>query len=287
MKIFGATIGALGFLFLFGGVLAQIVYHARVLIEVLGYIASVALIGAGYWVGPEYLTWTVFFGCILFAGTVFATLWIHEIKGDDPKPLAALFMVVWGAVAVYYSMTEVGFLAIMALMTVLGFSIVVTQLTYSFGFEKESMIPQATMTALILLAAFVVIHIWVPNAPAALAVFKPGAFWVASFVSFTGLLIMASRYYSKESQYFMMQIVTVIVYAAALSIALIANINPLAGMAGTFLVFYLAEKLTDVPVEGAVGMGVRLILIGGLLYGAWWYASSHGDMVQQFLTAQL
>lgn len=292
IKIFGAALVVLGALFIFGGLIVKVVYNARVLLEGLGYFVSVGLIASGYWLpDPAYLTWIVFTGCILFAGTVFATIKIHNIEGNDPKGLATLFMLVWGAVAIFYNMTEVAFLSVLALMTILGFMVVVDNLSYVFGFEKEKYVPNATLSALILLTAFLAIHVMTPDAPAAVEVFKPGVFWVSSFVGFTGLLIMSSRIYSSfargSSSYLVMQLATIVTYFVAMGAALVLGINPLAGMAGTFLVLYIAEKIADVPTEDKITFGVKLMLMGGLLYGAWWYGTEYTTLATEYLTTKL
>ena len=140
-KVLGATIFAFGVLFFAGGAIVKLIYHMRLLLEVVAYLASAALIGSGFWVPPEYLTWTVFIGCLLFMGSVFLTLYVHNIKGDDPKSLAAIFTVVWGAVAIYYNMPEVGTLTMLAIMTLLGFTVVVDRLSYGFGWHDKASIP--------------------------------------------------------------------------------------------------------------------------------------------------
>jgi len=287
IKVLGACIIAAGFLFLTFGIIAQVIFYTRVLLEAIGYAASAALIAGGSWVSQEYLTWTVFIGCLLFAGTVNATLYIHQIKGDDPKRLAALFMVVWGAVAVYYNMPEVGFLASLALMTILGFSVGVEKLSYAFGFENEKAVPTGTTAALLLLALFLVVRFGAPHAPAPIAVFETGIFWVGSFVAMTGLLILSSNFHTNGSNYVPLQIMTVVVYIALLAIGMIFGINPLAGMAGTFLVLYLAEKPLEMPKDSAVSVGVLLLISGAILYGAWWWGHAHIDLVQQYLTTHL
>ncbi len=285
-KVFGAALVGVGVLFVFGGIIVRIVYHMRILLEVLGYAASFALIASGHWLpDPAYLTWTVFIGCLLFAGTVFATLWIHNIKGDDPKQLAAIFMVVWGAVAVFYSMPEVGFLAVGALMTILGFSVIIGNLSYTFGFEDEKMIPSATVSAILLLAIFLVIHVFVPDAPPFIAVFKSGMFWIASFVGFIGLLIMSSRYYASGQNYIGMQIITVVLSIAAVGVGLVFGLNPLVGIAGTFFVLYLASKPVELPQSGMTTFGITLMLSGGIVYGAWWFGTKYTTLAQQYLVA--
>ncbi len=286
IKVIGACIIAAGFLLVFWGILVKVVYQSRVLLEIAAYLTSFALIGGGYWVNPEHLTWTVFLGCLVFGGSVMATLWIHNLKGDDPKPLATFFMVIWGAVAVFYNLPEVGFLSAMALMTILGFSIIVEPMCYAFGFKKKESIPTATMAGIVLLAGFVFMHLFVLDTIAAIHVFKPGVFWVASFVAFTGLLIMSSRWYTDGRDYITLQLITVVVYGAALTAGLVFAINPLAGMAGTFLVFYLAAKPLEIEKDSEIAWGITLMITGSILYGAWWYGAKQTELVAQYLTTQ-
>ncbi len=287
-KVLGASIFAFGLIAVAGGVIVKVVYQSRVLIEIAGYVLSFVLIGAGYFMpDTTQLTWLVLTGCILFGGTVMMTLWIHEIKGDDPKPLAALFMVVWGAVAVFYNMPEVAALSVMALMTLLGFSIIVGRLSYAFGFENDASIPSGTTAALVLLAVALVLHAYVPSAPDAVSVFKPGLFWVASFVGFVGLLIIASRWYGKRETYVARQIVTIVVLFGSVGLGLVLGLNPLAGMAGVFLVLYLASKPIEIETHGKIAFGLTLMATGGILYTAWWYGMKHQDVVSQYLTTQI
>lgn len=282
----GAVIAAAGLIYMGRGIIAKVVREQRILLETAAYVVSAAFIASGHWLAADMVLWPVMVGCICFAGALIATTVLHKLQARDPKPLASILMLVWGAVAVYYQLPAVGFLAMMALMTVLGFTIVVRQLSYGFGFEDEASIPAATVAALFILAAYLAIHILVPEAPAAVLVFKPAAFWVSSFVAFIGLLIMSSRYYTGgvNGHYLVMQIYALLSYLVALALAMIFGINPLAGMAGTFLVFYLAAKPLDVPVHGHIAVGAMLTVAGAIMYGAWWYASQHIADVGQYLT---
>ena len=185
-KVLGAAIFAAGVLFFTGGAIVRLIYHMRLLLEVVAYLVSAALIGSGYWVSHEYLTWTVFIGCLLFMGSVFLTLYVHKIKGDDPKSLAAIFTVVWGAVAIYYNMPEVGTLTMLAIMTLLGFTVIVDRLSYGLGWHEKASIPPGTTAALIILAVFVLQKLFASAPPAYVQVFSIGAFWTGSIVAFTG-----------------------------------------------------------------------------------------------------
>jgi len=288
VKLLGAVILSAGVITLFWGVLTRIVFRARVLLEIIGYAVSAALIAGGYWTPSDYLVWVVLAGCLLFAASVFATLWIHHIKGDDPKSLATLFMLVWGTVAIYYGMPEVGFLAVAALMSLLGFSVVVSPLSYAFGFKEKAAIPSATMAAILLAAVFLLLRLSLPVRPGFVEVFMPGTFWIGSFVAMTGLLIMSSRYYADDFyQLVLAQVLFIGVAAIGFMLGLIVGIAPLTGIAGTFFVLYLAEKPLDITPHNAISVGISLILVGGVLWTAWEVAKAHEDVVRHYLTTAL
>lgn len=287
LKGLGAALIATGIIFLTYGVIKDFVLKTKYLLEILAYVVTFSLIAGGMFVSPEYLTWTVFLGSILFAPSVFLTIYLHKLKGADPKPLAALFMVVWGAIAIYYNLAEVGILSVLALMSLLGFSVVVGRLSYGFGWQDEAIIPTGTTAALLVLAIFILQRIFLPAAPDFIQVFSTGEFWAGSIVAFTGLLILSNKGYCNKHNYFPMQIITVVLYLFGVGIGMILHINPLAGISGTFLVLYLAAKPLEFTQKTIAGYGVALIVSGGIIFGMWWLAMQHLDVTKQYITTIL
>lgn len=257
--------------------------------DILAHLVSIGLIVSGAWTPAEYQLWPVLGGCILFGASVFFTIWLRHIKGDDPTGVCALLAIAWGAVAIYYGMSEVGFLAVAAFMGVLGFSVIVTPLCYGFGFQKDGDIKSGTAAALIVLTIYVIAHAFLPNAPAAGKVFEAGAFWLGSFVGFIGLLVLSSELYTsfKGGSYGWMQCVAIAIYMAGVAIGMTLGINPLAGMAGTFLVFYAAGKLIEIRTRTAMTFGLKVILIGCVFTGAWFFAQQHEAVIKTYLTTTL
>src|SRR5438132_6338571 len=72
-KGLGAVVIGVGVMFFFGGLIVQLAYHMRHLLNVAGYAASLALVFSGQWVSPDYLGWTVLVGCLVFMASVFMT----------------------------------------------------------------------------------------------------------------------------------------------------------------------------------------------------------------------
>lgn len=293
-QVIGVTTLTAGVMYVFRGVLTVIWGRLwaviRDIADVLAHVFSLGLVVVGAWVPEEYRLWPVLGGCLLFAGSVFLTIWLRKLKGDSPAGIYGLLTFVWGCVALYYGMPEVGFIAVAALMGLLGYSIVVTPFCYGFGFRDEPTMVRTTSAALVILVFYSVAQLFPSTVPALPAVFATGAFWLGSLVAFTGLLIVSNKLYfqeKKDSTYMWMQVVTLLVYLSGTAYGMIFGINALAGMAGTFLVLYAAAKLVEVETNGHITFGFKLMAIGGIFAGAWWYATAHQEVVMKYLTTTL
>lgn len=293
-QVIGVVTLTAGVMYVFRGVLAAIWDGLwaviRDIADVLAHAFSLGLVVAGAWVPEEYRLWPVLSGCLLFAGSVFFTIWLRKLKGDNPAPVYGLLTFVWGCIAIYYGMPEVGFIAVAALMGLLGYSIVVTPFCYGFGFRDEPTMVRTTSAALVILVFYALAQLFPSAVPAISAVFATGAFWLGSLVAFTGLLIISNKLYFQDKHdptYVWMQAATLVVYLGGTAYGMIFGINALAGMAGIFLVLYAAAKLVEVETNGHIAFGFKLMAIGGIFAGAWWYATAHQEAVMKYLTTTL
>ncbi len=284
---------AAGIIFFFSGFLKlaweSIWLIVRNVADVLAYATSFGLIALGNWMPEEYRLWPVMIGSILFAGSMKLTIWLRKIKTEKPTGFFAILTVVWGTIAIYYNMSEIGFLAVGAFMGILGFSVAVSPLCYAFGFENEKDIDAGTAAALMILLLYVLGHIFYPAMPNAVKVFMTGAFWLGSLVGYIGLLILSSKWVveSKRGNYAWMQIITIAACIVGVAGGSTFGINALAGIAGTLFVFYLAGKLVEIPTNGMMGFGLKLMLIGAVFSGAWMYAKDHEALIKTYLTTTL
>jgi hypothetical protein len=162
----------------------------------------------------------------------------------------------------------------------------VTPLCYAIGFRKDSMIVQGTISALMILTFYAAQQVLVPDASAFIRVFAPGSFWLGSLVAFTGLLIMSNKWFleGKELSYGWMQLIATTVFFAGVAYGMIFGVSSLAGIAGTFLVLFFVEKLLEVPADGMIGFGFKLMMVGGFLSGVWWFAMQNEEMIMKYLT---
>lgn len=261
----------------------------RNIADVLAFAVSLGLVAYGSWVPEEYRLTPVLSGSILFAASIVLMVWLRKIKTKEPTGFFAILTVVWGAIAIYYNMSEIGFLAMAALMGVLGFSVAVSPLCYSFGFKDEKSVDAGTAAALMILATYVIAQIFYPNMPQAMAVFTTGAFWLGSLVGYIGLLILSNKWFveMKEGNYAWMQVVTIALCLSGVAIGVTFGINALAGVAGTISVFYFASKLIEIPADDSMTFGLKLVLIGGFFYGAWFIANSNEALIKPYITSTL
>jgi hypothetical protein len=264
-------------------------FFIRGFVDVIAFAVSIGLVVYGSWVPEEYRLTPVMSGSILFAASIMLMVWLRKIETESPTGFFALLTIVWGAIAIYYNMSEIGFLAVAALMGVLGFSVAVNPLCYSFGFKDEKSVDAGTAAALMILATYVIAKIFYPNMPQAMAVFAPGTFWLGSLVGYIGLLILSNKWFveAMDGNYAWMQIVTISFCIAGIALGMTFGINPLAGIAGTIGVLYFAAKLIEIPTEDSMLFGMKLILIGGFFYGAWFVAKSNEALIKTYITSTL
>jgi len=245
------------------------------------YLVILSLIISGLYVSPENQTWFSLSGCLLFAGAIAWTGYIHDIEKSETRYFAVLFAV-WSVVALLYQSQVIGFIAIAALMGIVGFSMCVTPLCYAFGFKDETALGNATSTAFVILAAFVGLRIAGITVPF-VQVFESGAFWLGSFVMFLGLLIASSKWYDSLFPYPLMQGLTIAAGMLAIGLGNVYGIGPLHGIGGTFFVLYLIEKPFEIPARSLTGYALITLAVSVSLGLAVWWATNHTDIVSYYL----
>ncbi|MDB5194031.1 MAG: hypothetical protein JWN50_45 [Parcubacteria group bacterium] len=251
--------------------------------ETVGYAASIALVVWGHSVSETNRMWPVLGGSLLFGAMVAISAQIH-LKNRINPPIAQLYgllFVAWGAIALYYNMPAIGFIAVGALMGALGFSGAVIPMGYAIGFKDNDSLCRATSAAFAILAAYVGLK--VSNTSLPIKVFESGAFWIGSFVGYLGLLIASSRWYGNQRSYPIMQVVTIVLGMAAIGAGSVFGISQLLGVGGTFFVLYLIEKPFEIPNASATEYAVIGLFVCACLGGGVWWAQNHMDLIRPFL----
>ncbi|MTJ09828.1 hypothetical protein [Anabaena sp. UHCC 0204] len=215
-------------------------------------------------------------GCLGLIGALFLTNYLHkeslsafyEKNQVDIITLhASILFVIWTGVAIIYQSVIIAFLAILALETLLGFSVLVVPLCYYIGFRERKLVPVTTAASFFLLVFYVGVKL--SNTDLVyLNIFSPGALFLGAFVYFIGLLILSSKLYRHNdiSHYLWLQCLTVISGVLAIFVGSVWQISQLNGIGGTFFFLYLIEKYWELPWNksswawGTLGLGIVLYL---------------------------
>ncbi len=250
-----AVIGVISFSVIFGTYVARLIRYLKnvpMVVYQLAFFALSALLLVWGWFTPDPVRmYMVFLGSLLFAAAlIFASQTWKFV--ETPFNFAGILFVVWGAVALLYGSSVIGFMTIIALLSALGFSIAVEPLSYGIGFRDESAVGKATTAAFILLAVFVGMNIFRQQVPE-LRIFEFGALFLGSFVGYLGLIIASSRWYPNQQNRVMMQAVTIVAGVAAIFIGLGFGIGVLAKIGGTFFVLWGIEKMMEIRVKDRLG----------------------------------
>ena len=186
----------------------------------------------------------------------------------------SLLFIAWSAAAVYYSSTLLGFIAVAAFVSALGFSIIVTPLCYFIGFKDDEAIVRGTLAGGTMVGIYTLIATTGIVVPTYLEIFRTGVMWIGTFVYFIGLLIMASKYYSKDFQYLFMQALMIASGVLAIGVGSLYEIATLQRIGGTLFYLYVIEKYFEIPWGKGSWAWVTL-LFSGLLYAGAWFASAN------------
>lgn len=247
--------------------------------EALFLLVGLAVAGYGTTLSAEIAPYVGFTGCMLFAGGLGFVAYNHKIE----KRIESLFLVlaaVSGLSAVLYGSSLIGFLAVVALMGAIGFSVAVLPLCYCVGFKDEDAVVRATTAAFFILLLFVGLTIG-QNEVGVFGVFRTGSLWMGSFVGFLGLLIASSKWYRHESSgsYALMQLVTLVAGVAALLVGSIWQIPELQRIGGTFFVLWGLEKFIEIPVKSMKGYAYLGLCASGLLYGGFTVIKAYPEVL--------
>lgn len=271
LQVAGVGLAAAGLLLFCSGLVRRFLQQVR-LIEALLWTACAGAALAAFLAPPAWQLWPALAACLLFPGAGALSIRLRQFA-VAPMQVSLLLALAWGGMALATQQPVVGFLAVAALIAVLGLSIVVAPFCYGFGFRDEQALVRAPAAGALLALAFGAVQAagWRLGP---LDVFRPGALWLGAFTWFLGLLILSNRFYRRGS-YWRAQAATVLSLVAALSMGLLFAIGELTTMASTFALFYLAAKIIEIPAQGRIALGAKLLVAGGVVTAAWYGAVQH------------
>lgn len=285
LKVGAIGLGAACFCYLFWDIVKEFVkIFLKVPVwvyEVLAYALSGGLIIAGLFVSRINELWFALPGFLVCPLALCLTAMLHNIKPNSKRFFAAL-LAVWAPVAMLYDNTVLGFLAVSALMGLVGFSVWITPLCYAFGFEDEDALGKATATGFWILAVFIVLRMLGIH-PDFISVFEPGAFWLGSFVGFLGLLIASAKWYSAKFPYGLMNVLMILAGIAGLVTGTMWDIAPLMGISGTFFVLWAIEKPFEIPCQHLRSYAYIGLLVSIAVGFGVYFAQNHMDVIGPYL----
>ena len=285
----------IGSLFLLLGTWHWVIRLFKVLLEIfvnipvwvyegLLYVASFGLMAVGQWYFVNIADKVAFAGCLLFGIALAFSNAIGKRAFDKLSFSLSLFFV-WSIVAVAYNSSLVGFIAVAALMSALGFSMLVLPGVVCVGFDDEDSLGRTTAAAFYVALAFVAIKITGVGGSVVLSPFEYGCVNLGSFVGFLGLLISSNKWYnaSNYGRYIFAQIIFAVVATLGITIGSVWNITALRECAVSFLVLYILTKPWEIPVESRDGFAVLCLFFGLLLYAFVWFVNNNMALVSPYL----
>ncbi|MGD1701092.1 hypothetical protein [Dapis sp. BLCC M229] len=228
-----------------------------------GYEIIIYLVCFGAIVGGNFVTgigeFIAFPGCLGLIGAISFSHYLHrkffqklvDEKNSYPYYLDSFILfIIWAIAAIIYQSSLLGFIAIIALETCLGFSVVITPLCYMIGFTERDVISRAMSASLILLTLYVSAEIANFELPY-IGIFSTGVLFVGTFVYFVGTLIVSSKWYDygkfNINRYLWLQFLTIGSGVTALYIGSVWQVLLLQRIGGTFFFLYLIEKYFELP----------------------------------------
>lgn len=270
-----------GICFVFRGVIATIL-GMESLMEALAWVMAIGLTVGSYFLPDSYQylsAWTVPIGAIMFAIALYVSMALRN-KMMKEINFSAILMIIWAAIALFYQSSFVGFIAVGALMSFIGFSIIVTPFCHAFGFDNDEAMARGTIAGILIATGYAVCDALGVNT-GYIQVFETGALYLGTFVAGIGILIISCKWYKKES-YLASNIFAVMIFIFGIGLSLLFGVRPISSMLIVFGLLYVTEKIIEIPVESSIAFGIHLIASGGFLFAAWKWISDNPNIVMQF-----
>lgn len=286
VKLLGIGAVVVGIGFIFSGLIETLVrLFYKYLLEFALWATSISLIIGANFINVDYQSWMVMIGSLLIPVAWIFTAKTRGMK-ENPPLFTFVMMIIWGAIALFYQSSGVGFFSVGALLVWLGFEVATGPFCYAFGFTDEDSVWRGTISGFIITAIYTASKVASLNL-GPFNVFESGALWLASFTCFIGILITSTRWYWEEKKtgsYLGMNFIAIIILVGFISIGMLYNVKEITTMATTFLLFYLAAKPMEIPTESFIAFGVKLLFVGGGFFSVWVWLNSHQEIARQFLS---
>lgn len=290
IQLLAIGLGVTGFTYLTRGIFAKLFNmkwlqnFALYTFTFLLYFGPIGLLIFSIYIPVEYRLWGALTGALLLPGCIGLVKASFKIK-INAVTWSALLMSAWGVSAIVYNSPEIGFLAVGALLSLLGFSVIVEPFCYAFGFNSKQQLLRGTIAGLLISGIYITLQISGLSDIPMVKVFKDGALWLGTFVGFTGLLVASSRWYTDTLRgYIVNQIIMIVFSLGFLSLGMLFAMHELTTLVGAFFILYLAAKPIEVKVKNQSVIGLMLLCSSGILAAVWYWIKSNPELVTQYLS---
>ena len=288
LKVFALVLGGVCLSFLFGRsvmrLLLLFVLIPAVLYDVIGYAIAAGLIAGAAFVAPPLVTYMIVPGCLMFAGTLALSAKLHNLKPNATR-FSFILAVVGGAVAWYFNNEIVGFGAVMAFMSFVGFTVLVAPLAYCIGFDDEASLNRASAAGL-LVCGILVMKQWLAPTSDALHAFETGMSWLGPFVFALGMLITSTTWGKAEgAPYFLKQIMALAAFIGLMAVGSMAGLDTLRNVGVGFLILYMVEKPFEIPHKSLTAYAATGLLVAIALAGGVYWTQAHPDALASLIPA--
>jgi hypothetical protein len=245
--------------------------------ELLLYAIGGLMIFAAGSATPVRTPYIALVGVIFVAGGLAMTSgmrlkrWFDEERFFGFPSLALACVSGW--TAVHYGSPMIAYVTAISLM-----------LTLLIVIELDDSVFRVTLPAFMVIGTYVCMTAfgWVNPT---VEIFRGGMLVMGCLVGYLGLLVGSLRWYGKESSlgYLGMQIVAIVLGAAAITLGPMLGISELTKIGGTFFALYLFVKLFDIPFKSVTGYAGVGALACFLLYQGLIVVKEHPETFAPYL----
>ncbi len=259
--------------------LAEILTKLWHLKEPLMYIISFLFLVDGMRIHTSFGLYITITGCLGFFCSLIYSDTTHPTDNAESTKIQLLNLLticVLAPLAIFYQSTLLGFMAIVSLYTMIGFSVMCLGMCWCIGFKDEEGMNKCVSSSLVLIPIFTLLRL-LNISNYYLYPFSIGVFVFANIVYFLGLLIMTAMTDTdnKQNHSHKLMILSLLV---TLIMGSVFNLPSIFNTALTFGILYVTEQLC-VYIKKISSIAVVGFLLSVSMYFTGVYLHSHPEFV--------
>ena len=246
------------------------------------YLTTGVLCGASFWASAGSTPYIEFVGAGVAALAIALCLSdLADMLKIEAKSATSWYVgvtVIVGVFALIQQNNMAAGIAVLGLISLLGFTAFSKPGLIVMGFESKSVLWQATFGALFVLVPTTLIKIQYGSL-GAFEVFAPAIGWLCTLVVSIGLLIGSTRFFGHETTllYVLRNVFMVVFAVFCIWAGTMHGQVEMQRIAGTVLVIWIFEKPWDIPNAGLVGYSLMGMLTCGGLFKLMQHMQAHPE----------